>query len=540
MRWVRSTTLTLLLAVVATTAAARDDDSRRVRIRWEAYRIAAEYVDPRDAPAPVNAMSVVLLDRVPAPTVSVRGSLERELAEDRLLVEARDPDGRVRFQSVIPDPRVLRAEPGGPEGRLSGRLLYRSHVEFDVIVPDDPAIAELRFYDLRWTGDGWQRVPLGNGLSLVALGGGPPPPPPDVRTSWPVTTIVDNGDPAHRLDLVILGDGYTSGQLKNYGTDVDKLVKALFAEWPFSEYRRYFNVHRVDVASPQSGADHPSLALSVNTALDASYDCRNIERLICVKQAAVNATVSGSLPQTPADLVLVLVNDPQYGGSGGAIAVASTHPKAVELVLHEEGHSFGSLADEYGGPPPPACVDNIEPPEPNATRQSRGAGAKWSRWIDEAGARAECSERGEPTMCKGARYCDSTLFRPTLQSKMRELGFPFQAINGEQLVKRIYSRISPIDGVSPAATTLALKPGAQQVFTVETPRPSTHALRIVWKLNGADRSTTAQFTFLAPSAPGRHTVTVSVEDPTDMVRNDPDGLLKASHSWEVTVGATPP
>lgn len=532
------TTLTLLLAGGATTAI-REDAARRVRVRWEAYRTDAQLVDPRDLVTPVNELSVVQTGTVTAAPVVLRGAPARQLAEDRLFVEGRDSEGKVRFETVIPDPRVLRAEQSDPEGWVTGRLLHRARAEFDVVVPADPAIAELRFYQPRCTGEGWQAVPLGNPLRLVPLG---PPSPftPAVKTSWRVTPVADNGAPEQRIDLVILGDGYTADELNKYECDVEALLRALFAQAPLSEYRRYFNVHRVNVVSPESGADHPSLGKRVDTALGASFDCDCIQRLICVDQAAVNAAVGNSLPQTLADLVLVLVNDPQYGGSGGAIAVASTHPKVVELVLHEGGHSFGLLADEYGGPPPPDCIDDVEPCEPNATLNPGRADAKWNHWLDRSPTpRAACDQPGVPAICQGARYCDSTLYRPTQQSKMRKLGSAFDSINSEQLVRRIYSHVSPIDSVSPAPGSLTLAPGAQQMFSVKTPQPSTQALKIVWKLDGVERSTTTQFAFVAPSAPGDHTVTVSVKDPTKLVRKDPEGLLTASRSWTVAVRTTP-
>src|SRR5262245_43472725 len=86
----------------------------------------------------------------------------------------------------------------------------------------------------------------------------------------PVTIIRNNGNSGNRADVVILGDGYTARELGKYATDVESFVAALFAQDPFREYQRYFNVHRVDVTSGESGADHPegNPPLFRNTALD--------------------------------------------------------------------------------------------------------------------------------------------------------------------------------------------------------------------------------------------------------------------------------
>jgi hypothetical protein len=244
-----------------------------------------------------------------------------------------------------------------------------------------------------------------------------------------------------------------------------------------------------------------------------------------------------SLPATQRDLLLVLVNDPEYGGSGGAIAVASTHPAVVELVLHELGHSFGLLADEYGGPPPPPCDASVEPPEPNATKETVRALIKWAVWIDPSTPIPTLTTApGLPGLYEGAKYCDQGLFRPTYNSKMRSLGVPFEQINGEQLIKRTYNWVSPIDESSPAATDLTVVRGRTQQFGVVTPAPQTHALAVTWFVDGQPEGTGGSFTLdTTPLSPGPHTVEAVVDDPTEMVRNDPEQLLRESRLWTVQV-----
>ena len=163
------------------------------------------------------------------------------------------------------------------------------------------------------------------------------------NTAWaePLTTIRDNGDPSNRVDIVILGDGYTAPELAKYVSDVETAINGFFAQPPFNEYQSYFNVHRVDVVSNESGADHPERGEYKDTAFDATYSCAGIQRLICVNTSKANGVLFNSTSSNQRDIVLVIVNDSEYGGSGGSIAVASTHPSVVELVLHEIGHSLG-------------------------------------------------------------------------------------------------------------------------------------------------------------------------------------------------------
>src|SRR6476661_2799951 len=124
----------------------------------------------------------------------------------------------------------------------------------------------------------------------------------------PVTTIRNNGDPANRVNMVILGDGYTSAELAKYAMDAENAVAGFFAQEPFKEYQRYFNVFRIDVTSAESGADHPEAIppISKNTAFDAAYNCDNIERLICVDVSKVNAVLANSgIGADRQDIVLV-------------------------------------------------------------------------------------------------------------------------------------------------------------------------------------------------------------------------------------------
>jgi len=355
----------------------------------------------------------------------------------------------------------------------------------------------------------------------------------------PVTTIRDNGDSANRMDLVILGDGYTASQLGKYATDVETFVQSLFAQEPFKEYQRYFNVHRVDVTSNESGPDHPERYPPVfrDTALDATYNCAGIQRLICVNISKVNTQVSRSLPADSRDSILVIVNDTEYGGSGGAIAVASLDPAVVEIILHELGHSIGLLADEYGGPPPPSCNSSIEPPEVNVTKETVRERIKWNIWMSPSTPIPTTStEAGVPGLYEGAKYCTNGLYRPTYNSKMRNLYLPFEQINEEQLVKRIYNWVSPLDSYFPVAGNLTLPRGQSQAFQVTVPRPLTHSLEETWYVDGGYKGIGFQFTLDSTNLNlGPHTVEVFIDDPTSKVRNDLALVLTETQTWLVQV-----
>jgi hypothetical protein len=358
----------------------------------------------------------------------------------------------------------------------------------------------------------------------------------------PFETIVNNGSSDNRMDLAVLGDGYTAGELQKYKNDVQTFLQGFFAQEPFREYQRYFNVHRIDIISAQSGADHPERNVYINTALDATYNCSFRLQLICVDFTKVNNVVFNTLGPAQHDMVLVIVNDPAYGGSGGAFVVTSTNPAALELALHDEGHSLGFLGDE-DTTPPGFCNFSAEPVEPNITIQTERAQIKWNHWIDPntpVPTGTIITDPGVVGLYMGALGCIVDMYRPTYRSKMRALGFPYEQVNVEQLVKRIYNFVSPFDSATPNPAGLTLIQGSVQSFSVSTPIPFTHGLKIVWTVDGQPQGTGPTFNLNSSSlSVGHHEVRTFISDPTTMVRSDPLQALQTQRIWDVTVSAGP-
>lgn len=361
---------------------------------------------------------------------------------------------------------------------------------------------------------------------------------PAIARAEPVTTIRANGPAANRVDIVVLGDGFTAAQVGAglYRQKVEELLQSAFLQEPYKEYARFYNVHLIDVVSNQAGSDHPSQNIFRDTALDSRYDCSGIPRLICVDTTKVNAVLSRSaIAANQRELVVVIVNDQEYGGSGGSVAVVSTHSVTVELFLHEAGHSFALLADEYTSQPPP-CNPIAEPV--NATAETRRSFIKWAHWIDASTPIPTATTTpGVPGLYQGAAYCPTELYRPTYDSKMRSLGRPFEQINTEQHVRRIYNFVSPIDDVSPPRSVTTVRQG--DLFSVVTPQPTTHELDVVWRVDGVAVATGAQFSSAAVSM-GAHQIVATVRDATPFVRSDPAGLLIDTVVWNVTVEAPLP
>lgn len=354
----------------------------------------------------------------------------------------------------------------------------------------------------------------------------------------PVVTLRDNGPAANRINLVIVGDGYTQGEMVKYSSDADALVRGFFAQQPFADYASFFNVFRVDVESPESGASHPESGASRRTAFNSSYNCGGIQRTICTNTSAVNTVLARSLPPDSRDLVLVLVNDSMYGGSGGSVVVISTAPEVIELALHESGHTLGLLGDEYSSSPP-ACTSGTEPPYPNIAKNIARPSIRWGTWVDAGTPLPTTSSAPNvPGAYEGAYYCTSGLYRPTVDSKMRSLGRPYDAVNTEQLILRFYNFVQPFDTASPSDTNVTAACGSTATFGVKPLRTVSRELSVTWRVDGTQVATGADLVLgTSPLTQGTHAVEAEVRDTTTAVRRDPGEALVETRRWTLTVTA---
>ena len=137
----------------------------------------------------------------------------------------------------------------------------------------------------------------------------------------PITTIKSSGLSSQMVDVVIIGDGFTASEMDQYRTQAQNFVNAMFTQEPFREYQNYFNVHRIDVISNESGADHPERNPPIfrDTKLGATYFCDGrSDRLLCIDNLAAQNVLDNSVGRDMQDIKVVIVNDTQFGGSGGA------------------------------------------------------------------------------------------------------------------------------------------------------------------------------------------------------------------------------
>ncbi len=199
----------------------------------------------------------------------------------------------------------------------------------------------------------------------------------------PVIEIEKHGDSAKKVDFLILGDGYTATERGKCEKDARRLTEILFATEPFKSRRADFNVWAICAASAESGISRPSTGVHHRTAVGATYDAFGSERYVLTFD---NKAFRNTAAWAPYEFVEILVNNNTYGG-GGIFNLYSTVAAdslwSPYVFVHEFGHHFAGLADEYytsdvayGSP-----TEKIEPWEPNVTALLNPDLLKWKRFV---------------------------------------------------------------------------------------------------------------------------------------------------------------
>lgn len=191
--------------------------------------------------------------------------------------------------------------------------------------------------------------------------------------------IEKNGDPSVKVDLLILGDGYTAAEAGKFEREARRLTGILFQTSPFKERRKDFNVWGLCPPAAESGISRPSTGVHRDSPLGTTYDVFGSERYVLTFD---NRALRRTAAFAPYDFIEILANNRTYGG-GGIFnlysTVAAESQWAPYVFVHEFGHHFAALADEYYTSPvayAPA-TERIEPWEPNVTALLDPKNLKW-------------------------------------------------------------------------------------------------------------------------------------------------------------------
>lgn len=262
----------------------------------------------------------------------------------------------------------------------------------------------------------------------------------------PAVNVVDLhvAGPTHRcLDIVIIAEGYTDDERPKAISDGKRFATAFFESPPFVKHKKDINIRLIYPISDKSGVSEPRKGLIKATPLSLSFNALGSPRYL---MTLANKALRRVAAHAPYDQLFLMANTSRYGG-GGIYNLYSTFPADNEyseyVFMHEFGHTFGGLGDEYYTSPvatnemyPPG----VEPWEPNLTR-FLGRKVKWKRMVEKATplpTPPKDEYAGMVGLFEGAGYTGKGMYRPALDCKMFSKAYqPFCPVCAKALEKRL-------------------------------------------------------------------------------------------------------
>ncbi|WP_374437630.1 M64 family metallopeptidase [Inhella sp.] len=432
-----------------------------------------------------------------------------EVAEGELLVIGRDAQGQELFRQATRRPNHIRAEVFDPRtGKIQQAKDLSGAGALEVRLPYPEGLASIELQEQR---SGRVGISSANALKRIGRNEIEALAQADAVARSRISPMAvasgsamlwESGATGARMDLILIGDGFTSAELGRWQTEARRIADGILADPLFARHKNAFNIRRVDVASAQSGVSEGGVTR--NTALGTVIGCYNIERLVCVDENKVLNTVSPLTPADGRDVYLVVANSSTYGGAAlGNVGTMTLHPQSIEVALHEIGHSAFNLADEYDYG---SCGTSSEPSEVNVTRQTSRANIKWRQFINAntpVPTQAGSVANGTVGLFQGGKYCTSGVYRPTENSRMRALNNPWHGVN-EARAQAVFDSYTGTQVNLPAITSqpasVTVDAGRTATFSVSA--SSSAALSYQWRRNGSTISgaTAASYTTPATTA----------------------------------------
>ncbi|NLA23993.1 MAG: peptidase M64 [Bacteroidales bacterium] len=262
------------------------------------------------------------------------------------------------------------------------------------------------------------------------------------KTNIKTKNYINNGDYKNRLDIAVVGDGYTEAETENFYAEASKIIDFLLNDPAIKPLKHLINVNFIQPISLESGVDFPSKNIWKNTALDSRFDTFYSDRyLTTASYHKLRDAVSG----TPCDQIIILVNTDNYGGGGiynFYSITCSNHAYAPEVLVHEFGHAFAALGDEYYDSET-SYIDfynlKLEPYQPNLTTLV-DFDSKWKNMMSKETpipTPVEIKYKNTVGVFEGGGYMAKGIFRPAINCKMKELEAPFCKVCENAIQKMI-------------------------------------------------------------------------------------------------------
>ncbi len=283
-----------------------------------------------------------------------------------------------------------------------------------------------------------------------------------------VDTIQYQGNTEDYINLVMLGDGFLESELATFRGYAEEYLNQLFTVDPYSRYRNFFNTFSISVPSNEQGAATDPSNL-IDNYFGSTFNYAGIQRLlVATDEASVIDVLANNFPAY--DQVFMLVNSTTYGGSGGWVPTASLHADSKEIALHELGHSFADLADEYWAGAQYAAEKK------NMTQETDLAQLRWRNWY------------GDFDIGLYPHDESPTWYRPHQNCLMRYLGEDLCAVCREGIIEAVYELAPQVRAYEPLTSDIEL-PSDSMVFRLSLTFPDPNSLEISSTLNGTSIAT---------------------------------------------------
>lgn len=334
------------------------------------------------------------------------------------------------------------------------------------------------------------------------------------------------------IHLVILGDGYQEQEFALYQQDAYDFIANMSSDSGIAQHMPAWNIHVVKTHSVESGIDDEYGVDDVNSYFNSGYGCADIDRLICADSGRIYNVLLDEYPHF--NQSVLIVNGTKYGGSGGFVSIFSrTSP---EIALHEMGHSFANLADEY-------IDENLAESAANRYQEGHYANVStsidpnlvpWTHWIEDKDNYPMNEGEEGVGIFEGSYYNASGFYRPQSSSRMKANASDFGVVNSEQWIISIYDTAGAVSDLAPISGAITVARGEEAKFYVE-PMFDSQTQSIEWYIDDVLQSAfTNKSTALINQAAGDYNVAVKITDITAKVRKDGTSA-DFTFVWQLTV-----
>jgi len=238
--------------------------------------------------------------------------------------------------------------------------------------------------------------------------------------------VINSGDPSVKVDIIIIPEGYTADEMETFRSDCDEFADYLFNSSPFKENKNKFNIRGINAPSEESGTDIPAEETWRKTLVNTTFYTFDLERYLMTTD---NKTLRNVAANVPYDQIYILVNSNKYGGGSiyNLYSVCVNDNQAEEFVfVHEFGHGFASLADEYFTSDV-AYQDfyslDVEPLDPNLTTLI-DFDSKWKDMVEDGTPfPTPNTEEYEDVLgaFEGGGYVEKGVYRPRQDCTMKSI-----------------------------------------------------------------------------------------------------------------------